>query len=295
MISHFEDTVKDVLTDRLICLEKHFDSDVIFFYGQIQPGMEKFFRNFIEELKEEKIKENESKDRLVIFLNTPGGSAETVEKLVEIIRFHYSEVYFVVPDTAMSAGTIFCMSGDKIFMDYSSSLGPIDPQVFNGKYFVPALGYLDQVEKILEKAKNGTITDAEVLILQGQDLAMLNQFEQVRNLTITLLKKWLVDYKFKDWLEHQTNIKKKGKPVTPKEKQKRAEEIAKLLGDNKIWHSHGRMISLATLQKVLRLKIEDYSNMGKLRDLIRSYNDLTTEYIARMEQPFFFHSKYFFS
>ncbi len=295
MISHFEDTVKNVLTERLICLENHFKSDVIFFYGQIQPGMEKFFRNFIEELREEKIKENESRDRLVIFLNTPGGSAETVEKLVEIIRFHYSEVYFVVPDTAMSAGTIFCMSGDKIFMDYSSSLGPIDPQVFNGKYFVPALGYLDQVEKILEKAKNGTITDAEVLILQGQDLAMLNQFEQVRNLTITLLKKWLVDYKFKDWDKHQTNPKKKGKPVTPKERQKRAEEIAKLLGDNKIWHSHGRMISLATLQKVLRLKIEDYSNMGTLRDLIRSYNDLTTEYIARMEQPFFFHSKYFFS
>ncbi len=295
MISHFEDTVKNVLTERLIDLEKHFDSDVIFFYGQIQPGMEKFFRNFIEELKEEKTKENESKERLVIFLNTPGGSAETVEKLVEIIRFHYSEVYFVVPDTAMSAGTIFCMSGDKIFMDYSSSLGPIDPQVFNGKYFVPALGYLDQVEKILEKAKNGTITDAEVLILQGQDLAMLNQFEQVRNLTITLLKKWLVDYKFKDWLEHQSNPKKKGKSVTAEEKQKRAEEIAKLLGDNKIWHSHGRMISLATLQKVLRLKIEDYSNDETLRELIRSYNDLTTEYIVRMEQPFFFHSKYFFS
>ena len=27
----------------------------------------------------------------------------------------------------MSAGTIWCMSADKIFMDYSSSLGPIDP------------------------------------------------------------------------------------------------------------------------------------------------------------------------
>ena len=294
MISHFEDTVKDVLTKRLICLEKHFDADVIFFYGQIQPGMEKFFRNFTEELKEEKRKENESKDRLVIFLNTPGGSAETVEKLVEIIRFHYNEVYFVVPDAAMSAGTIFCMSGDKIFMDYSSSLGPIDPQVRTDKGFVPALGYLDQVEKLLEKARNGTLTEAEFLILQKQDLAMLNQFEQVRNLTITLLKKWLVEYKFKDWKTHQTTKEKLGKEVTEEEKEERAEEIAKLLGDNKIWHSHGRMISSATLQSVLRLRIEDYSNNEELRDLIRSYNDLTTEYIARTEQPFLFHSKYFF-
>ena len=63
----------------------------------------------------------------MVFLNTPGGNAEIVEKLVEIIRFHYKELYFVVPDEAMSAGTIFCLAGDKIFMDYSSSLGPIDP------------------------------------------------------------------------------------------------------------------------------------------------------------------------
>lgn len=66
-----------------------------------------------------------------------------VEKMVEIIRNKYQKVYFVVPDYAMSAGTIFCMSGEKIYMDYSSSLGPIDPQVYNGKEFVPALAYLD--------------------------------------------------------------------------------------------------------------------------------------------------------
>ncbi|MFV0387703.1 MAG: hypothetical protein ACK5NT_03020 [Pyrinomonadaceae bacterium] len=82
--------------------------------------------------------------------------------------------------------------------------------------------------------------------------------------------------------------------MTLEEKEERAEEIAKLLGDNKIWHSHGRMIGLATLQKVLRLKIEDYSDEIELRGLIQSYNDLTTEYIARMQQPFFFHNKYFF-
>ncbi len=194
----------------------------------------------------------------------------------------------------MSAGTIFCMSGDKIFMDYSSSLGPIDPQVFNGKYFVPALGYLDQVEKLLEKARSNTLTQAEFLILQNQDLAMLNQFEQVRNLTITLLKKWLVEYKFKDWETHATNANKLGNSVTIEEKKERAEEIANLLGSNKTWHSHGRMISVTTLQRVLRLKIEDYSRDETLRDSIRSYNDLMTEYIARTEQAFFFHNKYFF-
>ena len=39
-------------------------------------------------------------------------------------------------------------------MDYTSSLGPIDPQIHNGKEFVPALGYLDQVEKMIQKVRS---------------------------------------------------------------------------------------------------------------------------------------------
>ena len=242
------------MTDRLAALESHFEADVVFYFGPIQPGIEKIFRDFIEKLREDKDKQG---NRLVIVLNTPGGSAETVEKMVEITRFHYKEVYFIVPDYAMSAGTILCMSSDKIFMDYSSSLGPIDPQVFNGKDYVPALGYLDQVEKLLEKAQLGTLSNAEFLILQNQDLAMLSRFEQARNLTITLLKKWLVEYKFRDWRVHSETSEKAGHDVTENEKEQRAEEIAKKLGDNRLWHSHGRYISVVTLQNIVRLKIED--------------------------------------
>jgi hypothetical protein len=190
----------------------------------------------------------------------------------------------------MSAGTIFCLSGDKIYMDYSSSLGPIDPQVWNGKQWVPALGYLDKVEELLKKADTNKISDAEFLILQNQDLAMLSRFEQAKELTITLLKKWLVEYKFKDWEFHETNPAKKGKRVTPEEKEARAAEIADLLGSNKKWHSHGRMIGIDTLKRE-RLKIEDYSSDATLQPLIRSYNDLITEYIARNDYPFFLHSR----
>lgn len=273
----FDRTIKEILNQNLEKLETHFKSDVIFYYGEIHPSYEKIFRDFIEMLKED----TPGKDRLTVVLNTPGGNAETVEKMVEIIRHHYKEVYFVVPDYAMSAGTIFCMSGDKIFMDYSSSLGPIDPQVFNGTTYVPALGYLDKVNELLEKAQNGTLTQAEFLILQNQDLALLRSYEQAKELTITLLKKWLVEYKFKDWTEHRTDSNKIGKSVTLKEKIERAEEIADKLGNNKIWHSHGRMINITTLVNTFRLEIEDYSDDPNLRTLIRNYNDLLTEFIVR--------------
>jgi hypothetical protein len=280
-----DSAIKEELNKRLVELENHFDSDVIFFYGPIAPEFVKTFRDFVEKLKEES-KKNE---RLTLILNTSGGSVETVEKFVEIIRYHYKEVYFVVPDFALSAGTIFCMSGDKIFMDYSSALGPIDPQVYNGKNWVPALGYLDQVEKLIEKARNNTLTNAEFAILQNQDLATLSAYEQAKNLTITLLKEWLVEYKFRDWQKH-----KDGSDVTGEEKEQRAEEIASLLGDNKIWHSHGRMIGINRLKKFLKLKIEDYSRENALRTKIRSYNDMIVNYISKNNYSFFLHSKNWF-
>jgi hypothetical protein len=239
-------------------------------------------------------KKTPPRDRIAIVLSTPGGSAETVEKLVEIVRYHYKEVLFIIPDEAMSAGTIFALSGDAIYMDYTSSLGPIDPQVHNGKDWVPALGYLDQVEKMIDKSANGILTDAELVILQNLDLAMLSRYEQAKNLTITLLKHWLVDYKFKDWKTHGTSRDKLGQEVTVAEKEQRAEEIATLLSDNKIWHSHGRKISVRTLQNLLRLKIEDYSTDSNLRAKVRSYSEFLTDYINRHDYPFFLHSRRYF-
>ena len=54
---------------------------------------------------------------------------------------------------------------------------------------------------------------------------------------LTLLKKWLVEFKFRDWDKHRTTPATLGRLVTADEKQARAEEIAKLLGDNRPWHS----------------------------------------------------------
>ena len=130
-------------------LENHFQCDVISYMGPIHPMALTRYREVIEAVKKApKILADHKLEKLVIVLTTPGGIVETVEKMVEMTRHHYSDVSFVVPDMAMSAGTVWCMSGDRIWMDYASSLGPIDPQVqsqtANGA-FVPALGYLDRV------------------------------------------------------------------------------------------------------------------------------------------------------
>ena len=285
----FDSTLHEILNERLDKLEKYFNADVIFYYGPIADSLEKPFRDFIEDLKSDSLKN----DTICIFLNTPGGSAETVEKLVKVIRHHYKEVYFIVPDSAYSAGTILCMSGDKIFMDYSSALGPIDPQVYNGTNWVPALGYLDKVEELIDKSSKGILTNAELIMLTQQDLAMLRRHEQARDLTIELLKEWLVKYKFKNWDKHRTSSSKIGQPVTHDEKVVRATEIARDLGNNKIWHSHGRSIGISALANILKLEIEDYSNDLTLKPLIRQYNDLICQYILRNGSEVFLHSRKF--
>jgi hypothetical protein len=131
-------------------------------------------------------------------------------------------------------------------------------------------------------------------MLQQLDLAQLSSYEQAKNLTITLLKKWLVQYKFSNWNTHRTNPKKLGSPVTLKEKEKRAEEIARMLSDNKLWHSHGRKIGISTLKNRLRLQIDDYSSEVSLRTMIRDYHDFLVEFIQRSEYTLFLHSKNYF-
>ncbi len=155
---------------------------------------------------------------------------------------------------------------------------------------MPALGYLDKVDDLIQKSARNELTEAEFLILQKIDLAELRSYEMARNLTVSLLKEWLVKYKFRTWKTHGSS----GERVTKKEKEARAEEIARLLGDNKLWHSHGRSIGVDTLTQVLKLKIDDYSDDEKTRSLIRDYNDLICEYILRHNFKSFVHSRVYF-
>ena len=173
-----------------------------------------------------------------------------------------------------------------IYMDYSSSLGPIDPQVLvpDGSGYVAALGYLDKVKEITERKD---LSPADVVLLRGLDLAKLNLYEQARNLSIDLLKKWLVEYKFKNWFEHRTH--NKGSPVTNEQKDVRAMEIASALSDHKKWFSHGRAINIEKLKEI-GLEIDDYSVDNDLSNAIRSYHDPLAAYTERMSYQFHLHS-----
>lgn len=278
-INALDATIKQAVNEKIAVLEERFGADIVFYYGQIYDSMTSVYRDLVQTLSEEG---KSPEKRLVIFLNTPGGSVETVEKYASINRRLYDEVYFVVPEQAMSAGTVFCLSGDKIYMDYASSLGPIDPQIFNGERYVPALGYLDKIQELVDKANSGIPLNAvDLFFLQRQDMAFLRMCEQQKTLTIDLIEKWLVEYKFKDLAQSES------------EKAWNAKEIAKELGNNTKWLSHGRYIGIEELKEI-GLEVDDYSNDKKLTDAIRGYNDLLMAYIRRGNIQVFLNSRLYF-
>ena len=265
-------------------IEEVLDADALTIFGPIMPGLENTVKEVVESFQERR-------SRIAIVLDTPGGILEVVERMVDVIRHHYDEVDFLIPDLAMSAGTVFVMAGDRIFMSSFSGLGPIDPQVEKNGMLIPALGYLTQYERLCKKAETSGLNTAELALLDKLDLGELYKFEQARELAHELLTNWLSTYKFKDWKTHRT-----GEPVTDDEKIQRAEEIAAVLSDNQRWHSHERVISRETLSTMpeLRLKIEKFEDTPKLSSAIEAYFGLLKDYVMIEQLPSFVHTREYF-
>ena len=262
--------VRRALDQTLGGLEGQLDADVIGAFGPILSGAEHNLRSAMESI-------DDKWPRVAIVLQTLGGIVEVVERMVDILRHHYTEVHFYVPDVAMSAGTVLAMSGDSIHMNYFSRLGPVDPQIEKDGKLVPALSYLAQYQRFVEQSRTGELSDAEISLLIKLDLAELHQYEQARDLTITLMEKWLATFKFKNWAVTES----RKQAVSDTMRKERARDLAAQLSDNERWHSHARGISMATLRDELNLKIDDFDLEQEITAPLRSYCDIFQDYIVR--------------
>lgn len=278
-----QDSAREWATNRLVAIEEMLDADGLTIISPMQQGVEHLAKMAIEG-------RTDRRDNLFVIVDTPGGVVEVVERIVRVFRQHYAEVHFIVPDKAMSAGTVLVMSGDHIWMDYHSCLGPIDPQLVLEQRLVPALSYLAQYENLIAKSQSGSLSTAELVLLQKLDLAELHRFELARDLSIELLKQWLTSYKFKDWTTTETG----GVAVTKDLKEKRASEIALKLSDQNRWLTHGRGIDMTTLRDELDLKIDDLSEHPKLKSAVWDYFWFMRDHMARNGNDSFVHAVNFF-
>jgi hypothetical protein len=202
-----------------------------------------------------------------LIIETPGGSGETAEDIVKLLRGQFQNVGVIIPGMAKSAGTLITMAADEILMEPVSALGPIDAQImWQGKQF-SAHALLEGMEKIkAEVTSTGTLNRAYVPILQNISPGELQNAEHALDFARDLVTEWLATFKFKNWTTHSST----GQPVTIEERKQRAREIADQLRDQTRWKTHGRSLKIGDLRQ-MRLLVTDYSENAPLCDAIRRY------------------------
>jgi hypothetical protein len=204
-------------------------------------------------------------DAVDIFLISNGGSAETTERIVKLLREQYKRIRFILPANAYSAATLMCLAGDEIIMDGSATLGPIDPQI-NG---IPTRAILRAFEQIKEKLKNegpGALT-AYMPLLSKYDLHIFEMCKSAEELSTELAGNWVSSYMLKCDRNDPRVVK-----------------IVNFLADYDLHKSHARSIDRVTARG-LELEVINTESMNGLGNLIRS---LRNQYAFWFDKtPFF--------
>jgi hypothetical protein len=186
---------------------------------------------------------------LDLILHTPGGSIATTESLVNYLHLMFNrDMRVIVPQIAMSAGTMIACSSREIILGKQSSLGPIDPQLRD----LPAQGVLNEFKKALAEIR----LDPESVqvwrwIIQQYHPTFLGQCQQAIDWT----KKFVGD--------QLREVMFEGDPAA----SAKSDAIVEALSDADVHKSHDRHIPMAKCQE-LGLRIRVLEDDGELQDLV---------------------------
>ncbi len=185
------------------------------------------------------------RDDLDIIIHSPGGSAEAAEQIMNYLRSKYKHIRAIVPQSAMSAATMFACACDEIVMGKHSALGPIDPQLTfpmqNGAPFTaPAHSLLNEFNQAKsEILKSPQVAPIWIPKLTSWPAGILDICEKTIRLAKEKVSLWLESYMFKG----EVNAHEK------------AHSIAEWLGTYENHLTHGRPIPIAiVVEKGLKVK-----------------------------------------
>lgn len=188
---------------------------------------------------------------LDLLLHTPGGDIAATESIVDYLRSMFNgDIRAIVPQLAMSAGTMIACSCKEIMMGKQSSLGPIDPQ-YGG---LPAHGVLEEIERAFREVKENP--SSAVLwqpIINKYHPTMIGECEKAVEWSETLVKEWLTSGMFRNEANATQTI----------------QNIITELGDHAVNLNHARHISLEKARS-LGLKVIAMEDDHELQDLILS-------------------------
>lgn len=189
---------------------------------------------------------------LDLIIHTPGGDTAATESIVDYFRRMFGEdIRAIVPQIAMSGGTMIACSCKEIIMGKQSNLGPIDPQ-FGG---IPAYGVIEEFEKAVEEVqKNPQTIPIWQEIVRKYHPTFIGECEKAIKWSGEILEKWLLTGMFKD------------DPM----KEDKAKKVVENLNEHEVTKSHARHIHIDEC-KEMGLKIVDLETMDNdLQDTVLS-------------------------
>lgn len=140
--------------------------------------------------------------KLLLFLNTNGGSIDTPWPLVSQLREYCDELEVVIPNKALSAGTLISLGCDTILMTPNSFLSPIDPR---GVFIInqqqkdiqveDIYGYVDFVKSKIGASDQQTLSMALQLLSNEVPPSMLGGIYRTHFLIRSLANKMLSIHK----------------------------------------------------------------------------------------------------
>ncbi len=193
---------------------------------------------------------------LDLFLHTPGGVLAATESLVHYLRQMFgTDVRAIIPQTAMSAGTMIACSCKEIVMGKHSNLGPIDPQLANG---TPTHGILEEFENAKsELLKNPDTYVYWQSILSKYHPTLIGECQKAVEWTEELVTEWLATNMFRT-------------ESIPEQAVAKARLIVDAIGSHKTTFSHDRHLHKDYLATSLGMKIVNLEDDQILQDLVLS-------------------------
>lgn len=193
---------------------------------------------------------------LDLILHTPGGSLAATESLIDYLNQKFNgNMRGIVPQLAMSGGTIIAFACKEIWMGKQSSLGPIDPQI-NG---VPASGIVSEFYSASEEMrKDKNLINVWGPIISGYKPALIENCKKAISWSKELAFDYLEGSMFKS--EIRSN---------PKSAKRKINQIIGCFTDPKVIKTHARHIPTPVC-KSWGLKIVDIEQDQSMQDIILS-------------------------
>ena len=131
---------------------------------------------------------------LDLILHTPGGDISATESLVVYLKSIFgNDIRVIVPQMAMSAGTMIACCAKEIIMGKHSNLGPIDPQY--GMY--RAHGIIEEFNSIKQEyTTNPNTSLAWGPILSKYTPTLIGECQKAIDWSNGLVEQWLTENMF---------------------------------------------------------------------------------------------------